>query len=697
MANHLIDSYTPGATPVQAKALRLFLTSAIFALAVLLCIVPQAAWANDISDNSSADTSTKQTAYDLKFNSNEPTDASTEMAGSTETMQGLVHGTSFTAPECGFSLPGYTFDSWNTKSDGTGARIEEGSTVNDLEESSEGIASLYAIWAPCEYQITFTSGEAVGSSYTQTMTFDTPAALTDSAFVVPTGKQFLGWKDNLPAGGMWQDGSPVVNLCTLGLDGEPIGATLTATWGGQGHVTVAVTRNGVPATGIGSLLTLAAYGGIYGYFDEDINAPGVYTLKNVTPGTYGIGLYGFKTTGKYMEVTADGTGGAWLAYCDVQIAGDDHCEAYLGEGVIQLKDAPLGSNTSISVTPEKGYHFVKYDATGCDPTWQGGDDTLASQSITINGQTSITAHSAANHYSVQFNANGGDGSMANQSFEYGVSQQLSANTFTRNHMKFKCWTLTSEGTGQEFTDKQEVSNLISEDGGVVTLYAQWEPASYWVAFDGNGGDAGTMGRQEMFFSSSAQLNKCSITKENHTFRGWNTEANGSGQAFADQAEVCDLASEADEVVTLYAQWERDYFTVNFDANGGSGDMRAQRIYTDVSEALDGSVFEREGYSFAGWNTETDGSGLGYEDGEAVSNLVEAYGEITLYAQWSENSPIESDDDASGKDAKTADSNEDEAVPATADTLPVVPAVLLVALAASCLAFCGFRKIRSERI
>ncbi len=45
-------------------------------------------------------------------------------------------------------------------------------------------------------------------------------------------------------------------------------------------------------------------------------------------------------------------------------------------------------------------------------------------------------------------------------------------------------------------------------------------------------------------------------------------------------------------------------------------------------------FKRQGYSFAGWNTESDGSGQAFSDEEEVLNLTtENKGTITLYAQW----------------------------------------------------------------
>ena len=50
--------------------------------------------------------------------------------------------------------------------------------------------------------------------------------------------------------------------------------------------------------------------------------------------------------------------------------------------------------------------------------------------------------------------------------------------------------------------------------------------------------------------------------------------------------------------------------------------------------LTANEFTSERYTFASWNTESDGSGTSYEDGAKVRNLTTTDGDtVTLYAQW----------------------------------------------------------------
>jgi len=76
-------------------------------------------------------------------------------------------------------------------------------------------------------------------------------------------------------------------------------------------------------------------------------------------------------------------------------------------------------------------------------------------------------------YKVRFNANGGTGTMADQTFAYGTAQKLAVNTFTRKMYAFAGWARTADGD-VAYADEQPVQNLATAANGVVTLYAVWE-------------------------------------------------------------------------------------------------------------------------------------------------------------------------------------------------------------------------------
>ena len=82
---------------------------------------------------------------------------------------------------------------------------------------------------------------------------------------------------------------------------------------------------------------------------------------------------------------------------------------------------------------------------------------------------------STNKYIVRFNANyeGANPKVKEQTMIYNKSEKLAENTFTREGYTFKNWNINADGTGDYYTDKQEVTNLTSENGGIVNLYAQW--------------------------------------------------------------------------------------------------------------------------------------------------------------------------------------------------------------------------------
>lgn len=75
--------------------------------------------------------------------------------------------------------------------------------------------------------------------------------------------------------------------------------------------------------------------------------------------------------------------------------------------------------------------------------------------------------------------------------------------------------------------------------------------------------------------------------------------------------------------------EKTSYTVTYNANGGSGEMKAQTAEEGTEITLTANAFTREGYTFSGWNTVADGKGTDHAD-KSTFKLTE---NITLYAKW----------------------------------------------------------------
>ena len=75
-------------------------------------------------------------------------------------------------------------------------------------------------------------------------------------------------------------------------------------------------------------------------------------------------------------------------------------------------------------------------------------------------------------YSVKFNANGGTGTMANESFSYGTAKALTANAYSKSGYNFFGWSRDTKAV-RAYTNKQVVSNLTATPNATVNLYAIW--------------------------------------------------------------------------------------------------------------------------------------------------------------------------------------------------------------------------------
>ena len=155
-----------------------------------------------------------------------------------------------------------------------------------------------------------------------------------------------------------------------------------------------------------------------------------------------------------------------------------------------------------------------------------------------------------------------------------------------------------------------------------------------LTYDANGGE-GTINSATGAAGESVTVAANVFTRNDYTFAGWNTQADGSGTAY----KAGDSFTLTDENTVLYAQWSKNapaQVNVSYDANGGAGTM--EPVTGDVGSeiVIQQSGFTRSEYTFTGWNTQADGSGTAYKAGDSFT-LTE---DTVLYAQWSKNAPAQ---------------------------------------------------------
>ena len=129
-----------------------------------------------------------------------------------------------------------------------------------------------------------------------------------------------------------------------------------------------------------------------------------------------------------------------------------------------LKGTMPSFKDSTDKAPDDNY---RYTFTGWSP-----EVVVAEEDATYTAQYSASARV---FYTITFNANGGVGEMAAQSFEVGVDTALNANTFTRENYKFTGWNTAADGSGATYADEGAIFELT----GDMTLYAQWQFWNGW--------------------------------------------------------------------------------------------------------------------------------------------------------------------------------------------------------------------------
>ncbi|MGN0847040.1 MAG: SUMF1/EgtB/PvdO family nonheme iron enzyme [Kiritimatiellia bacterium] len=158
--------------------------------------------------------------------------------------------------------------------------------------------------------------------------------------------------------------------------------------------------------------------------------------------------------------------------------------------LLSVQDGAEGTNIAVKTLTyqgaavENGSFGLKSSGTN-SIIWNAGAD-LPDGFVSSN--LTLRADVAPYTYRVRFHANGGTGTMQDESFTYGVERSLTANAFTRSHYNFRGWSTTPKGT-VEYNDQASVKNLMKTDEGIVDLYAVWEFPVQFLVIDLSAGSS----------------------------------------------------------------------------------------------------------------------------------------------------------------------------------------------------------------
>lgn len=235
---------------------------------------------------------------------------------------------------------------------------------------------------------------------------------------------------------------------------------------------------------------------------------------------------------------------------------------------------------------------------------------------------------------------------------------------------------TTSYTGKALAEA--VGKSLASGNATINLYAQWSENKLTVNYYSNYATYGTytnealtvsastnvlVHSQDFYYDNAVNSGLADIQNEDYLYLHrmgytstgyWGTSANGgtlvnektsfdSGQALAE--EFGKTLVNGDASINIYPQWQINTYTINYNSNGGSGNMDSQTVEWNETFQFAKNEFSREGRELVGWNLNRSDDDTWYVIGqgwlteeEILTNgyekkLYEEQEELTLDASW----------------------------------------------------------------
>ena len=260
-------------------------------------------------------------------------------------------------------------------------------------------------------------------------------------------------------------------------------------------------------------------------------------------------------------------------------------------------------------------------------------------------------------YTITYNNNGGEGTIANEYKDYGIAATLNAGTnFSRTGYTLSGWNSNAAGTGNSFA----LSGSYTTNGNL-TCHAVWTPNPYTITL--NNQDATTTGTTSISVTYDANTNLSGTpaitvpTKTGYEFGGYYTGTNGSGDQIIAangnvNASVDGFTSATKQwiyanSIELYAKWTANTINLTLSRNGVTGTDGSASVKYDATELESGTTHATNSdanYHLVGYYAEAGTSTKVLEsNGAFAATTVSGYitdgkwsrttSPTTLYAKW----------------------------------------------------------------
>lgn len=359
---------------------------------------------------------------------------------------------------------GYTFNGWNTASNGSGTNYAKGATY-----SANASATLYAKWTANKYTVTLNQQSGSGGSSSVQATYD--ANMPSMTKPSRTGYTFQGYYDATSGGTQYYkaDGSSARTW------NKANAATLYARWTAN---TYTITLDPQGGTGGDGSKTAT-----FGFATPTVNIPG---RNGYSFGGYYTGKNGTGT--QYLKPDANNTATSvrnWDIASNTTLYAKWNARTYAltfdqqgGNGGTVSTTATFDAAMPAATMPTRaGYTFKGYYDAATEGTLYYNADGSSAHVWNKTAVATLYARWEIINYTVAYNLDGGEVAVANPT-EYTVeTETFTLNNPTKEHNDFLGWT----GSNGE-TPQTEVS-IAKGSTGNKTYTANWLLHTFAVETD----------------------------------------------------------------------------------------------------------------------------------------------------------------------------------------------------------------------
>ena len=462
-------------------------------------------------------------------------------------------------------------------------------SVPDFGEDGE-IITILPVWVKEVHTIYF------NTLTTQTFNeiveeYDADIDLPDQQDVVRTGYEFIGWSQST-------NGSLVnwVKMPDLTLNTQNNGSVQLYAQYSPIEYTITYVLDG----GSNHLANSNTY-----TIEQAVTLEDAFKLNYIFGGWYLDESYNTKMT-QIVGMTGDITLYAKFSPMEYTIYFHSNNDMDEVVSVNYLYDTP--SNLKENTFVWTGRHFIGW-ALASDGNVQYVDSEEIVNLAIGGGSLNLYAKWETNTYTIQFNANGGTGTMLPIVVTYDKYSALPECGFTRSGYLFDGWSTTPNGE-KKYGILQIVKNLTDVNEGVVNLYAVWIP-QYTITFDKNGGSGGTSSIVVTYGLSLPDITP--PTRTGYTFLGYYDDPEDGYQYYnANNPSMGVRNYNINANTTLYAHWEAKQYTITaYDENGTYYIATATATYGEALPRISTFAPSKVGYAFAGFFTKKNGQGTKY--------------------------------------------------------------------------------------